>query len=519
MKEVKSNKDQKVKIRKAAMYVRMSTDHQKYSTENQADKIREYAAQNKIEIITTYADEGKSGLSIEGRNSLKKMIDDVQSGTAEFNVILVLDVTRWGRFQDADESAYYEYICRRAGIEVQYVAEQFENDGSPVSTIVKGVKRAMAGEYSRELSAKVFAGQCRLIEMGYKQGGYAGYGLRRMLVDEHGNHKAELKIGEQKSLQTDRVILVPGPKEEIKIVQWMYKAFADERMQESQIAASLNQRGIKTDLDREWNRATVHQVLTNEKYIGNNVFNRTSFKLKKQRVINTPDMWIRADGVFEGIVDPNLFYTVQGMIRERSRRFTNEELLEKLKSLHEKRGWLSGMIIDENDDMPSSSSYRHRFGSLLRAYELIGFTPDTDYSYIEINKHLRKLHATTIKDTIDKIIGLGGTIRQDLESDLLVINEELRASVIICRCHRLKSGSYRWKMHFDTGLLPDITVAIRMDANNDKPLDYYLLPSLDIEDPKIRFKENNGFTLDTYRFDNLDMFFMLTERTPIPEAA
>lgn len=45
--------------------------------------------------------------------------------------------------------------CRRAGIQVAYCAEQFENDGSPVSTIVKGVKRAMAGEYSRELSAKV----------------------------------------------------------------------------------------------------------------------------------------------------------------------------------------------------------------------------------------------------------------------------------------------------------------------------------------------------------------------------
>ena len=121
-------------------------------------------------------------------------------------MILVLDVTRWGRFQDADESAYYEYICRRAGIDVQYVAEQFENDGSPVSTIVKGVKRAIAGEYSRELSGKVFAGQCRLIEMGFKQGGAAGFGLRRMLIDEHGNRKAELKRGEHKSLQTDRVI-------------------------------------------------------------------------------------------------------------------------------------------------------------------------------------------------------------------------------------------------------------------------------------------------------------------------
>jgi DNA invertase Pin-like site-specific DNA recombinase len=161
---------------KAAQYVRMSTEHQQYSTQNQADKIQEYADKRGIEIIKTYADEGKSGLSIGGRAALQRLISDVETGIAEFNVILVYDVSRWGRFQDADESAYYEYICRRAGIQVADCAEQFENDGSPVSTIVKGVKRAMAGEYSRELSAKVFAGQCRLIELGFRQGGPAGYG-------------------------------------------------------------------------------------------------------------------------------------------------------------------------------------------------------------------------------------------------------------------------------------------------------------------------------------------------------
>jgi DNA invertase Pin-like site-specific DNA recombinase len=117
--------------RYAAMYVRMSTDNQKYSTENQESAIRKYAAHHQIEIIETYADDGKSGLKIEGRAGLYHLIDDVQSARAKFSMILVLDVTRWGRFQDADESAYYEYICRRAGIDVQYVAEQFENDGSP----------------------------------------------------------------------------------------------------------------------------------------------------------------------------------------------------------------------------------------------------------------------------------------------------------------------------------------------------------------------------------------------------
>ena len=91
----------------------------------------------------------------------------------------------------------------------------------------------MAGEYSRELSAKVFTGQCRLIELGFRQGGPAGYGLRRMLIDEHGNPKAELARGEQKSLQTDRVILRPGPAEEVETVRRIYRLFVEQGMVES----------------------------------------------------------------------------------------------------------------------------------------------------------------------------------------------------------------------------------------------------------------------------------------------
>src|SRR5471030_1610293 len=243
---------------RAVEYVRMSTEHQQYSTENQASKIREYATQRGIEVIRTYTDAGKSGLRIDGREALQQLLRDVESGSNEFQMILVYDVSRWGRFQDADESAYYEYRCRRAGIQVVYCAEQFENDGSPVSTIVKGVKRAMAGEYSRELSAKVFAGQCRLIELGFRQGGPAGYGLRRVLVDQNGIHKGPLARGEHKSIQTDRVILVPGAPVEIETVRWMYKAFVEEGMLEPQIADLLNSRHVQTEDGRSWTRGRVH---------------------------------------------------------------------------------------------------------------------------------------------------------------------------------------------------------------------------------------------------------------------
>jgi DNA invertase Pin-like site-specific DNA recombinase len=193
-----------------------------------------------------YSDEGKSGLNIQGRDSLAQMIRDVQEGKAEYTFILVYDVSRWGRFQDADESAYYEYICRRAGVSVHYCAEQFENDGSPMSSVMKTMKRTMAGEYSRELSTKVFQGACRLIQLGYKQGGTAGFGLRRMLIDQSGQRKAMLKMGEQKSIQTDRVVLVRGPEEEIKIVRWIFQAFIGEGKIESEIAVILNAQGVKS---------------------------------------------------------------------------------------------------------------------------------------------------------------------------------------------------------------------------------------------------------------------------------
>ena len=302
----------------AAEYVRMSTEHQKYSTENQSAAIRRYADARGFEIVRTYADEGKSGLRLQGRDALQLLIEDVQTKRAEFKAILVYDVSRWGRFQDPDEAASIELTCKRAGIAVHYCAEQFENDGSIGSVIVKSVKRVMAGEYSRELSVKVFHGQANLIRRGYRQGGPAGFGLRRVLVDEHGNRKAELAKGEHKSLTTDRVILVPGPDEEIATVTEIYEAFTERGQKEKEIAIWLNARGILTDLGRPWTRGTVHQVLINEKYIGNNVWARTSFKLKQVHKKNAETEWIRSDGAFQPIVSLDAFRKASSIISGRS---------------------------------------------------------------------------------------------------------------------------------------------------------------------------------------------------------
>ncbi|MDR0808276.1 MAG: recombinase family protein [Gemmobacter sp.] len=503
----------------AAEYVRMPTEHQQYSTQNQAQTIREYAERRGIEIIKTYSDDAKSGLIIGGRDALQQMIADVESGAAGFSVILVYDVTRWGRFQDPDEAAYYEYRCRKASMQVAYCAEQFENDGSPTSTIVKGVKRAMAGEYSRELSVKIFAGQCPLIELGFRQGGPAGFGLRRILLDERGEVKAELKRGEQKSLQTDRVILVPGPEHEQDVVRRMYRMFVEDGRSEREIADALNADGLRIDLGRPWTRATVHQVLTNEKYIGNNVFNKISFKLKQRRVVNPREMWIRAEGAYPAIVDEALFLRAREIVDARSRHLSDQDLLDALRALLASKGFLSGLVIDEHEDTPSSSAFRSRFGSLLRAYEMVGYQPDRDYRYIEINRKLREAHPQIVADVIAGIENAGGSAVQDPRTELLTVNGEFTVSVVLSRCFETAAGSLRWRIRLDTGLLPDITIAIRMDELNAAPRDYYVLPSIDMTADRLRLAEQNGLSLDAYRFDALDFFFLMAGRARFSEVA
>jgi len=489
------------KIR-AAQYVRMSTEHQQYSTENQADVIREYAAKNGVEIARTFKDDGKSGLNIRGRGALQELIETVTTGKADFDTILVYDVSRWGRFQDSDESAFYEYTCKRAGITVQYCAEQFANDGSLGSTLMKTLKRTMAGEYSRELSAKVFKGQCRLIETGFRQGGVAGFGLRRMLVDVAGQEKGVLEHGQQKSIQTDRVILVPGPAEE------------DEHRREAEIAGVLNASAGAT-----WSRATVHQVLTNEKYIGHNVYNRVSFKLKQKREHNPPDKWVRRDGAFEAIVDPRDFYRAEGIILGRHRRFSNDEMLARLRELLQRHGRLSALLIDESETGPSSTVYRHRFGSLVEAYRAIEYTPERDLRFLEINRHLRKLYPQVMSDVVEALRHAGGEVSRDPDTDLLTINELVTASIVLARSRRTAAGSLRWALRFDQGLLPDITVAVRMDAANAAPRDYFLFPALDVSPGRLPLAEENGILVDAYRFDTLDFFFGIAAQVRIEEAS
>ena len=503
---------------RAAQYVRMSTEHQQYSTENQMDVLRRYAESRNMQIVRTYSDEARSGLNIEGRNGLRELLSDVENGRAEYTEVLVYDVSRWGRFQDADESAYYEYICKRGNVRVHYCAEQFENDGSLSSSLLKTIKRTMAGEYSRELSVKVFAGQCRLIELGFRQGGPAGYGLRRQLVDHDRNPKEILTRGKHKSIQTDRVVLVPGPDSEVQVVREIYERFTEGHWTEKDLAAWLNARGLVTDLGRPWNAPVVRQILTNPKYVGANVYNRRSFKLKRTRVANPPAMWIRCENAFVPIVSLEQFTAALAIIASRHAHLTNDELLDRLKNLLSRVGQLSGVLIDEAEDLPSSSVYQSRFGGLTRAYALIGYTPVRDLSYIEINRALREYHKKHCSEIVKELKDHGADVREG-KNGLLEINQEFTASLVISRCRETLTGKYRWLVRLENSLDPDITLVARLSPGNEDIFDYYLFPRIETVSANLRLAGDNGILLDTYRFENLNFFLSIARRVRIEEVS
>lgn len=493
---------------RAAMYIRMSTERQVYSSENQREKLRQQALLLGLEVVAEYLDSGKSGLNIKGRPEISRLLADALSGRADFSAVLVYDVSRWGRFQDVDEAAHYEYMCRSAGIRVIYCAEQFDDDGSPLSGLLKSIKRTMAAEYSRELSAKVFAAQCRLTEMGFKQGGSAGYGLRRALVDSNGQLKRMLDFGDRKGNTTDRVVFMLGPPQEVQLVRRIYRLYVNEDLTQTAIALLLNIEQIPSEFGRPWTIWNVKGILTNEKYIGSVVFNRRSFKLKNQVVHNASGDWVRHVECFPAIISPDLFEKARKTREARLTRPTKLELLELLRGLQVKRGAASAKLMAE-EGLPNPKVYANHFGSLWEAYSLAGL-PSTKYSKCAQTK--RDVHANfkqTLADVVDAIEHAGGTARKLETKGLLMVNNTILLKVVAVRS-RHEWGRLAWKMPFAAETKADFMICAQLDRSNQSVAGYYLFPTADFDDAHYTVGERDLFELAKYRHSSIPSIFAST---------
>lgn len=459
----------------AAQYVRMSTEHQRYSTANQMAAIGEYAAAREIRVVKTYVDEAKSGLALEGRTGLQQLLRDVIDGTPGFGTVLVYDISRWGRFQDIDESAHYEFLCRKAGVSVRYCAEPFENDGTTFTAVYKTFKRAMAADFSKDLSVKVFRGQCTAIRLGFRQGAGPCYGLRRMLIGYDGSRKGVLSLGQWKALSSDKIILVPGPAEEVETVRNIFTWFVEKRMGAIEIARHLTDAGVPNARGHAWCPATIRHMLRNEIYVGTNVFGKTSQKLLGERRKNPRSEWIRREDAFEAIVDRDLFDRAQAILQQPLRYLPDEEIVARLKQLYAREGRISDSVVRGAPDLPCTHTIRKRIGNAAYLHALVGAVPHGAFRFGHVAALMHRLE----REAMDAVLADSPDLREVHASSkklTAVLGKDLTLRISAAQPSLLLSGDWFWTVALSLTQRGDWNLVIRCDVERNCALDYLLLP-------------------------------------------
>jgi DNA invertase Pin-like site-specific DNA recombinase len=500
------NAETYLKGKRAALYARMSSQPQDHSIEHQCARLYEYADQHGIEVVKVYTDPGKSGLHIENRPGMLALITDVQGRNAQFELVLVYDVSRWGRFQDPDEGAHYEFICKDAHIPVIYCAEQFDNDGSALAVMAKGFARFKAAEDSRVLSEKVFAAQCRFAAKGYKMGGYAGFALRRISFDKDGKKRRILKSGERKAALTDRVRLCWGPIAEVQMVRQIYAWYLQDNFNDTKIAALLNERKVKSTTGRAWTPALVKTILTNPKYAGRAVFNRGSSKLSAPRELNAPAEWINAE-VVAPMVTPETF---EQALAERERRTMDkdrETLIGMLKSLYATHGKVTVGIINAAPDVPSAKYFSARFGTLAEAYQAAGLPAAEPLLRARTLRAVRQMREATMSAIKLAIEAAGATQAHAGHDYLLQINSEVILKVAVARSRHDSAGHIRWRIPIHTPPVPDFVLCVQMDSANVGVMGYYLFPVAHFTQSHIILRAEFPQDRDAYRYPTLAAIF------------
>jgi DNA invertase Pin-like site-specific DNA recombinase len=489
----------------AAQYLRMSTEHQRYSLENQASGILKYAENHGFSVIQTYSDPARSGVVFRKREGLQQLIRDVVQGVVAYKTILVYDISRWGRFQDCDEAAHYEFLCKSAGIPVHYCAENFSNDNSMPSIILKSLKRVMAAEYSRELGCKIHAGQQRLAQLGYRQGGPAGYGLRRLLVSENGTPKQILLAGERKSIAADRVIQVRGLPDEVRCVKDIYQMFVGQEMTFAAIARELNRRRIAYLGDAPWNGRAVQTILTHPRYIGCNVYGRSSQRLYTSTVILPRSEWTIVPKAFEPLIDVVTFAQAQERIGRWPRNRSDTALLDSLKMIIAKEGKISDALILATPSVPCPTTYRARFGSLVKAYRLLNYKATWNEERLEQKRRVQSIRINLLNQVTALSRGRVTIDMSPTRHTRLRLRTGRLVSVIVGLMSEYK-GAPRWLVKPARAERRHIALVARLNHRNDAIKDFHVIPPAR-KSRSLLISENDARLQQGFLLANLADFF------------
>jgi hypothetical protein len=342
--------------------------------------------------------------------------------------------------------------------------------------------------------------------MGFWCGGSPGYGLRRQLLDEHGEVRALLESGQRKFLVADRVALVHGPADEVLTVRRIFTSFVEQGKYAAEIASELNADRIQTARGIRWTDTMIWRILGNEKYAGSIVFNRVSHKLKQKRVDNPREMWLRKDNAFPSIIPREIFSKAQAIMRTGKQQRSDRAAVERLAVLGREKGYLTRAMIAAAEDILSAESYRRRFGSLVAACKLAGYQLEPHHRRAESETRYRSLLKQVASEIVRTVEKCGRRATFNEESCLLCVNDGCCISFGTARAISIARGRICWKIYIDRKARSDLTLVARMDASNVRIAAYYLLPTADLAKTTGKIRISNPSFAGACRYESLEAF-------------
>jgi len=479
------------RFRGVAYYRHSARDRQENSVAIQQEMIHEWAKDNGVDIIHEFADRGKSGLTAEGRDGFNDMMENWVKKRDDFDFVLCLDVSRWGRFQDIDLSATYCAEVKKHNKQVVFTTLGMPRPDDPLYPVYLQFERFRAAQFSSDLSRRVYHGCIKIAEQGFWNGGKPPYGFDRLLLDEAHKPLHVLEHHQKKGIANQRVTLTLGPEEQVRTVRRIFSEFIDAGHDLEEIAAVLNEEGSRSARGGLWNDGKVRRILTNVMYAGTLVYNKTTSKLLTPTRRNPVDMWVKTPGALASLVDQAIFDRAQAIIAQAALRYAPETMLEHLERLHREHGFLRPSLVSADERAPSPSTYNTHFCSLDVAYQ--------------------QLFRTAAAEVRTQVEGLLRKVVEQVDSydDFLVVNGKF--TVLIQPSVPVPYGySQYWYFRPDLRGVVDITLGVPVSSSEGPQiLGYVALPRLLVRDQGIRVFGSSQTRLDMYGHTGLEFIFKL----------
>jgi hypothetical protein len=223
-------------------------------------------------------------------------------------------------------------------------------------------------------------------------------------------------------------------------------------------------------------------MIQNEKYIGTQTYNITSCKLKSRRKRNDPSEWIRTPNAFKAIVDPGIYWHAQKRKRKRAYRKTEEEVLDRLRLLLEKKGRLTVKLVSRSRITPSVGTYVNRFGRLSKAYELVGYVQGSSAKVWQERLRRREIRNDILMVIRERFEARGRSIEPSFSGARFRVSGDLSGYIYIAaRQKNLTQGEPKWRIRVERRPKADVYVIARLAADNKTVMDYYVVPECDVD--------------------------------------